>query len=98
MTYSKTALHILGHVQLCGVLHVTWQTRDGADGQYMISILYRDFLILATTGRGDQTYNIQACIGLGDLRVEEADNGRGRRLFDFSQTLKARSYNIIWFL
>lgn len=76
--YSKNALYTLGHVQLCGVLHIAWQTRDGMDGQHMISILYRDYFVLASAGKTDQTYTIQVCIGLGDLRVEEVDNGRGK--------------------
>lgn len=67
----------LGHIHLCGVLHVSWQTKDGADGQYLIALLYRDFLLLASAPRLDQVYVVQACIGLSDLRIEEIDNGRG---------------------
>jgi hypothetical protein len=70
-------MRALGHIHLCGVLHVTWQTRDGVDGQYMISLLYRDYLILATATKSDQRYAIQASIALNEARVEEADNGRG---------------------
>jgi hypothetical protein len=43
----------------------------------MISLLYRDCLILATAGKADQIYTIKASIGLSDIRVEEVDNGRG---------------------
>jgi hypothetical protein len=74
---SKNSVRALGHIHLCGVLHVSWQTRDGVDGQYMICLLYRDFLILASAIRNDQTYTIQACIGLCELSVEEVDNGKG---------------------
>ena len=47
------------------------------DGQYLICLLYRDFLLLAAAPKVDQVYNVQACIGLSELRVEEIDNGRG---------------------
>jgi hypothetical protein len=75
---SKNSVRALGHMHLCGVLHVSWQTRDGVDGQYLICLLYRDFLILASAAKSDQIYTIQACIGLCELSVEEVDNGRGK--------------------
>jgi hypothetical protein len=78
MTDSKNAVRALGHVQVCGVLHAVWQTRDGVDGQYMISLLYRDFFVLASAGKADQTYTIQACIELSDIRLEKPDNARGK--------------------
>ncbi|CAG8976616.1 hypothetical protein HYALB_00002132 [Hymenoscyphus albidus] len=74
---SKSAIRSLGRVHLCGVLHVSWQTKDGAEGQYLISLLYRDFLILAMATKLEQSYTIQACIALHEIRIEEVDNGRG---------------------
>ncbi|KAI1481688.1 Dbl homology domain-containing protein [Daldinia eschscholtzii] len=74
---SKTAIRSFGHIRLCGALHVCWQTKDGADGAYMVTLLYKDCLCLATASRADQIYTIQACIGLNDIKVEEVDNGRG---------------------
>jgi hypothetical protein len=43
----------------------------------MISLLYRDCLVLANTGRAAQIYTVQAIIGLSEVKVEEVDNGRG---------------------
>ncbi|TAQ86042.1 hypothetical protein B7494_g5624 [Chlorociboria aeruginascens] len=74
---SKSAIRALGHIHLCGVLHASWQTAEGVVGQYMICLLYRDFLVLALAGKADQIYTIQASIGLSELRIEEVDNGRG---------------------
>ncbi|KAI8945196.1 Dbl homology domain-containing protein [Xylaria longipes] len=74
---SKSTIRSFGRIRLCGALHVCWQTRDGVSGQYMVSLLYRDCLCLATTGKTGQIYTIQACIGLDSIKVEEADNGRG---------------------
>ncbi|KAI0486421.1 Dbl homology domain-containing protein [Xylaria cf. heliscus] len=74
---SKSAIRSLGRIHLCGALHVCWQTRDGVTGQYMVSLLYRDCLCLATAGKFEQTYTIQTCISLDSIKVEEADNGRG---------------------
>ncbi|KAL2072601.1 hypothetical protein VTL71DRAFT_11944 [Oculimacula yallundae] len=76
-SHSKTSIRTLGHIHLCGVLHVSWQTTNGVDGQYMICLLYRDFLLLASASKNDQVYTVQACIGLSELRIEEVDNGRG---------------------
>lgn len=47
-------------------------------GQYMISLLYKDCLCLATASKVDQIYTIQACISLDGIKIEEADNGRGK--------------------
>ncbi|KAJ8129121.1 hypothetical protein O1611_g4512 [Lasiodiplodia mahajangana] len=74
---SKSIIRSLGQIRLCGALHVCWQTRDGVTGQYMISLLYRDCLCLATAGKADQIYTIQACISLDSIKIEQADNGRG---------------------
>jgi hypothetical protein len=75
---SKNSVRALGHIHLCGVLHVSWQTRDSVDSQYLICLLYRDFLILASAAKNDPIYTVQACIGLCELSVEEVDNGRGK--------------------
>ncbi|KAI1368694.1 hypothetical protein F5Y08DRAFT_226774 [Xylaria arbuscula] len=74
---SKSKIRSLGQIRLCGALYVCWQTREGVTGQYMASLLYKDYLCLATVGKADQVYTIQACISLDSIRVEEADNGRG---------------------
>jgi hypothetical protein len=60
------------------VLHVCWQTRDGVTGQYLIAILYKSTLILASAARTDQNYAIRACIDRDSMKVEEVDNGRGK--------------------
>ncbi|KAL0939286.1 rho guanyl nucleotide exchange factor [Colletotrichum truncatum] len=74
---SKNRIRSFGHVELCGVLHICWQTKDGTKGQYMICLLYHNVLCLATASKVDQIYTIQACINLSGIRIEETDNGRG---------------------
>jgi hypothetical protein len=74
---SKNRIRSFGHLQLCGALHVCWQTKEGVSGQYMVALLYREWLCLATASRTDQIYTIQACVSLGNIKVEDVDNGRG---------------------
>ncbi|UKZ77861.1 hypothetical protein TrVFT333_005587 [Trichoderma virens FT-333] len=74
---SKRQIRSFGHIQLCGTLHVCWQTDDGVDGQYFICLLYRDVLCLASAGKVDPIYTIMACINIDGIRIEEVDNGRG---------------------
>ncbi|KAL5611590.1 hypothetical protein BROUX41_000826 [Berkeleyomyces rouxiae] len=74
---SKNRIRSFGHIKLCGTLHVCWQTKEGADGQYMICLLYNDVICLASASKADQIYSIQACIDLANLRLEEVDNGKG---------------------
>ncbi|KAH7035370.1 uncharacterized protein B0I36DRAFT_91699 [Microdochium trichocladiopsis] len=74
---SRSKTRSFGQIQLCGVLHVCWQSDNGVEGVYMISLLYKDRLCLATADKGDQRYLIRLCVGLGGVRIEEVDNGRG---------------------
>ncbi|KAK3984694.1 hypothetical protein QBC44DRAFT_345861 [Cladorrhinum sp. PSN332] len=74
---TKNRIRSFGHIQLCGALHVCWQTKEGVNGQYMVALLYRGWFCLATASRVDQVYAIQACIALSNIKVEEVDNGRG---------------------
>ena len=73
-------IHSFGNVRVCGALHVCWQTKEGASGQYMIALLYREWFCLATASQVEQSYTIQACIALVNVKVEDVDNGRGRKL------------------
>lgn len=69
---------LLGHVLLCGVLHVAFQTPESrVKGQYMVCVLYKSCLVLATTSRFHTPYTVVASIGLANASIEEADNGRG---------------------
>lgn len=74
---SKNQIRSLGHIQLCGALHICWQTREGVDGQYMVALLYRDWLCLAIASRADQIYSVQACINVTTAKIEDIDNGKG---------------------
>ncbi|OHE97807.1 RhoGEF domain-containing protein [Colletotrichum orchidophilum] len=74
---SKNRIRSFGHVEVCGALHVCWQTKDGAKGQYMTCLLYHNVLCLASASKVDQIYTIQACINLASIKIEETDNGRG---------------------
>ncbi|KAI9846628.1 MAG: hypothetical protein M1838_001227 [Thelocarpon superellum] len=71
------ALRMLGHVTLCGVLHVVWQTNKGVDGAYMLCALFRSYLVLATSRKSSSTFDVVACISLNRVRLEKADNGKG---------------------
>jgi hypothetical protein len=75
---SKSQIRALGHVQLCGVLFICWQNKLTVSGQYMVAILYPDWLCLAMASRVEQIYTIQACISINNIKIEATDNGRGK--------------------
>ena len=68
---------VLGHVLLCGVLHIAYQGTERVKGQYMVCVLYKSCLVLATAGRLFTPYTVVAAIPLANGSLEEADNGRG---------------------
>lgn len=43
----------------------------------MVCLLYHDVLCLASAGRVEQVYTVEACINLNNANIEDADNGRG---------------------
>lgn len=62
---------------LCGVLHVAYETTEKVKGQFMVCILYRSSLVLATATKGDSEYTVVAVIPLLNGSAEQSDNGRG---------------------
>jgi hypothetical protein len=94
-------LSMLGHVQLCGALHVAYETSKRITGQYMICILYRSCLLLATANKSFSSYAVDAVISLLNARIEEPDNGSGLQCHTAPFTWKLvfesgqRSYEII---
>ena len=92
MLYLKPAapssLRLMGHAKLCGVLYVAYQTFYGLRGDYMLSILFKSYLLLALPKSGIR-YEIAAIISLGDVRVDTPDNGRGQlqRPLDMRESL-----------
>jgi hypothetical protein len=62
----------------------------------MISLLYKDYLVLAIAEKSDQIYVIRAVIGLGEVRLEEVDNGRGEYLY--MEILILIALHTLWYL
>ncbi|KAK2072887.1 hypothetical protein P8C59_007214 [Phyllachora maydis] len=54
---SKNRIRSFGHVQLCGALHVCWQSKSGITGQYMACIALHDIKVEEVdNGRGLQCH------------------------------------------
>ncbi|KAF1988659.1 hypothetical protein K402DRAFT_402830 [Aulographum hederae CBS 113979] len=79
---------LLGHVVLCGVLHVAYQTPEGVKGQYMICVLYKSCLVLAIANKSVSSYNVCAAIPLVNGGIEEPDDGRGLQCHTAPHTWK----------
>jgi hypothetical protein len=80
---------LLGHVLLCGVLHVAFQTSEPRiKGQYMVCVLYKSCLVLATSSRFHTPYTVVASIGLANGSIEDSDNGRGMQCHTATHTWK----------
>jgi hypothetical protein len=75
---------LLGHVLLSGVLHVAYQAPDRIKGQYMVCVLYKSCLVLATPNRSYLPYTVVASIGLANGSIEQSDNGRGLLVLSFA--------------
>lgn len=71
-------LRQLGHASLCGALYVAYISQDEVLGNYMFCALFRSHLLLAVPRSGKLAFEIVAIIGLNDVQMDEADNGKGK--------------------
>lgn len=67
----------LGPMTLCGVLHVTYQTPGQTMGDFMVTVLFNSYLLLARGAEDARRLEVVACIYLGDLKEETIQNGQG---------------------
>ena len=74
---APPSLRLLGHPILCGVLYVAYQSGSGMRGEFMLAVLFKSYFLLALPNPGTSKYSIMAIISLGDVRIENTDNGRG---------------------
>ncbi|KAF4122586.1 RhoGEF domain [Geosmithia morbida] len=74
---ARNQIRSYGRIQLCGALHVTWQSGGQVKGQHMICLLYEQVLCLATAGKADPIYTIMACIDLDGARIKNSLNQPG---------------------
>jgi RhoGEF domain len=75
---TTTQFRMLGHVLLCGVLHVAYQTHNRVEGGYMLCMLFKDYLLLAVPRPGHPDFEIVVTMYLSDAKVVSAEDGRGK--------------------
>ncbi|KAF2100309.1 hypothetical protein NA57DRAFT_35935 [Rhizodiscina lignyota] len=89
LTVQPTVMfHLIGRVILCGVLHVAFDTKDRVKGQYMICLLYRSCLLLASMKKNNTNYSVFAVVPLRNGVVDESDNARGLQCHTAPHTWK----------
>ena len=74
-------LRLLGDVILCGVLHVTYQTRTRVEGCYALCVLYQDVLLVAFPVGPVGRFDVTALVMLNDMKLESASDGKGLLLY-----------------
>ncbi|KXG53243.1 uncharacterized protein PGRI_002930 [Penicillium griseofulvum] len=67
----------LGPLVMCGVLHVTYQTAETTNGEFMVCVLFHRYLLFAKGT--DELHRLEAvaCIYLDSLKIDTLQNGRG---------------------
>ncbi|KAL9015964.1 MAG: hypothetical protein Q9185_006662 [Variospora sp. 1 TL-2023] len=74
---SPASLRLLGYPILCGVLYVAWESENEVCGEYMLCVLFRSHLILATLDPSTNRFEVVALISLSNSQFDKADDGRG---------------------
>ena len=78
MSLRAEQFRLLGNVQLCGVLYVTWQTRNcRVDGRYALCILFDSSLVIAIPTGAASKLEVIAFLHLADLKLVSPSDGRG---------------------
>ena len=68
----------LGVLELCGVLHVAYQTRQSVDGCYMLCLLVGSYFVLGVPAGSTDKFRVVGVIHLSDLKVDSPSDGRGK--------------------
>ncbi|KAI9892962.1 MAG: hypothetical protein M1814_000846 [Vezdaea aestivalis] len=74
---QANTIRLLGHVLLCGALHVAWQGPEVVQGQYLLCILFKSVILIASASKADQKFQILAGMKLADTKMDSTTNGRG---------------------
>jgi hypothetical protein len=76
-TLQTSQFRMLGHPILCGVLHLTHQTKRQVKGGYGLCILFETHLVMAVPAKQAEKFDVIAVIHLSDLKMESASDGKG---------------------
>jgi hypothetical protein len=76
---------------LCGVLHVTYQTAETTNGEFMVCVLFHHYFLFAKGVDDLHRLEAVACIYLDSLKIDTVQNGRGKQ---FSIEIPENSSNL----
>lgn len=76
-TLETSQFRMLGHILLCGVLHVAYQTDNRVQGGYMLCMMFKDYLVVAAPAARNAKFDIVATIYLADANAVSTEDGRG---------------------
>lgn len=65
-------------MNLCGVLHVAYQSFCGVTGDYMACVLFTSYLLLARWCNETHKLQIFVSIYVPEMKVDPLSNGRGK--------------------
>jgi len=86
LTYNKVNMkpeqfRLLGNIRLCGVLHVTWQTKSKIDSCYALCVLFESRLLVALPVGSTPSFEVIALLHLSDVTVASPSDGRSKWAF-----------------
>lgn len=70
----------LGQIQLCGILHIAYQTNCSISGCYALCVLFDEHFLVAFPANSSGNFDAVALIQLVDIRIEKPTDGKGMTL------------------
>lgn len=78
LSVSKEQFRALGQIELCGILHIAYQTSVAVHGGYALCALMDEHFLVAFPQSGNGRFDAVALIQLSDIKIETSTDGKGR--------------------
>jgi len=80
LSITPEQFRYFGSVELCGVLHVAYQTTTAVSGGYALCALLDEHFLVAFPIANTGHFQVIALIQLSDVKIESATDGKGKSL------------------
>lgn len=77
VSITKEQFRALGQIELCGILHVAYQTSVAVNGGYALCALLDEHFLVAFPHGTNGRFEAVALIQLSDIKIEASTDGKG---------------------
>lgn len=79
LSVTPEQFRALGSVELCGILHIAYQTNVAVSGCYALCVIFDEHFLIALPVGTIGKFEAMALIQLCDIKIEPATDGKGKK-------------------